>query len=258
MELIDSHCHLPSLEQKEKLKGVINRAKEVGVVEFINIGTSLKDNSKALAVAKEFPEIYATAAVYPHEDMRKDIDLIKRQLKEFVIENKNDLVGVGETGIDITDWENGRPLEDQVELFEFQAHLAKEHNLPLVIHNRNGDSQILEVLRRVGSNEGVIHCFSSEWKFAEEVLSLGFHISFSGFITYNSRRTLLETVKKVPNDRFLIETDSPYLPPTGHRGQRNEPKYVKIVAKKIAEVKGLSLDEVAAFSTNNARELFNL
>jgi TatD DNase family protein len=258
MEFIDSHCHLPSLKNRSNLEKIIDSAEEVGVTKFINIGTSLEENTKVLETSLEYQNVFATAAIYPHEDLEFPLKNLYNYLRVFVEENEENLVGIGETGIDVTDWSNGRSVIDQIALFEFQVQLAQEFNLPLIIHNRDGDKEILEVLENVHLSKGVFHCFSSSWGFAKKVLDLGFYISFSGFITYNSRDYLLETVEKVPLDRFLIETDSPYLPPSGHRGERNEPKYVRIVAQKVAEVKNIPLDQVAAHSVKNAQKLFDL
>ncbi|MBD3366068.1 YchF/TatD family DNA exonuclease [candidate division WWE3 bacterium] len=258
MTFIDSHCHLPDIKHKKALEQILQEAQKEGVTKFINIGTSVKHNKKALKTAKNYLNVSATAAVYPHEDQNKSLKEIKTYLQNYIEINKKDLVGIGETGIDITSWKNGRSKKEQIELFEFQAHLAKEYDLPLIVHNRNGDKEVLQVLKNVKVPKGVIHCFASKWDFAKEVLDLGFYISFSGLITYKSRDYLLETVKKVPNDRFLIGTDAPLLPPEGHRGEQNQPKYVKIIAQKVADVKGLSLEQVAKFSTSNAEELFDL
>jgi len=258
MYFIDSHCHLPSVEQKERLEEIINNAQSAGIHKFVNIGTSISENAKVLEVAKKYPQTYPTAAIYPHEDMDHSLDELKQYLEDFVSKNREDLVAVGETGIDISKWVDGRDLEAQVALFEFQARLAKEQGLPLIVHNRNGDREVLSVLSKVKSQKGVIHCFASNWDFAKEVLDMGFYISFSGLITYKSREPLLEIVEKVPQDRFLIETDSPYLPPIGHRGEKNQPKYVRITAQKISEVKGISLDDVAKYSSLNTGRLFHI
>ena len=258
MELIDSHCHLPKLKNKDFLEAVLFRAKEAGVVQMINIGTSVKENSLSLEVAKAYSQVFATAAIYPHRDMDKTLLELETYLEDFIKEDRQDLVGIGECGIDISNWDGGRSIQDQVNLFEMQAKLAKKFDLPLIIHNRQGDEYVLEVLEKIGPPKGVIHCFSSSWEFAEKVLNLGFYISFSGFITYDSKESLQKVVKKVPNSRFLIETDSPYLPPEGHRHEKNEPKYVKLIAEKIALTKGVSLEEVAESSTRNARDLFGL
>lgn len=258
MYFIDSHCHLPPIEHKEFLEEVINGAHAAGVQKFVNIGTSISENVKVLEVAKNYPQTYPTAAIYPHKDMDHSLDELKQYMGDFVFENRKDLVGIGETGIDISNWGKGRDLRDQIDLFEFQASLAEEYNLPLIVHNRNGDSQVLSVLAKVKPSRGVIHCFASDWEFAEKVLEMGFYISFSGLITYKSRELLLEVVKKVPHDKFLIETDSPYLPPAEHRTEKNQPKYVKIIAHKISEVKGISLDDVAELSSSNTERLFGI
>ena len=258
MKFIDSHCHLPPLSNKPLLDQVLQEALSEGVVQFINIGTSIKNNELALDVAKKYDYVFSTAAIYPHEDLSEALRDLKVYLENFVVNNRPFVVGIGECGIDISNREGGRSLEDQIPLFEMQAELAKKLDLPLIVHNRNGDARVLDILCGVGSNKGVIHCFSSSWEFAKSALDLGFYISFSGFITYESRNALLETVRKVPVDRVLIETDSPYISPAGHRDEKNAPKYVKLTAQKIADVKGIPLGEVADFSTNNARRLFNI
>jgi len=258
MYLIDSHCHLPSIKHQEHLEEIIDNAQKEDVLKFVNIGTSIYENAKALDVAKKFPQIFATAAIYPHEDTDRSLKELKIYLKDFVFKNREDLVAIGEIGIDVSGRDGGRNLDDQIDLFEFQARLAKEHNLPLIIHNRNGDAQVLSVLSTARPQKGVIHCFASDWAFAEKVLDMGFYISFSGLITYKSGESLLETVQKVPENMFLVETDSPYLSPIGHRNEKNEPKYVKIIAQKIAEVKGISLESVARFSSSNTEKLFGI
>ncbi len=258
MELIDSHCHLPKLSQKEQMEAILLGAKEGGVVKMVNIGTSMEENKKVLEVARAYSQVFATAAIYPHKDMHKSLLDLETYLENFVLENKQDLVGIGECGIDISAIEGGRSIEDQLCLFEMQANLAKRHNLPLIIHNRKGDAHVLEILSGVRPQKAVIHCFSSSWEFAQKILNLGYYISFSGFITYPSKEALLETVQKVPNDRFLIETDSPYLSPEGYRDKKNEPKYVKLVAEKVALVKGISVEEVAKYSTQNANNFFGI
>ncbi len=258
MDFIDSHCHLPFLESGDELTRALRNAKEAGVVHMINVGSSLKDNNKVLSVARKYPQVSSTAGIYPHEDTDKDLQELKTSLNSFIDENIGDIVAVGECGIDVTERKGGRSVEAQVPLFEMQASLAKKRDLPLVVHNRNGDDLIIKILTEIKPKKGVVHCFSSDWDFAVKVLDLGFYISFSGFITYESRKNLLETVRKIPKDKYLVETDSPYLPPTGYRGQKNEPKYVRIVAEKIAEVKGISLSAVSVQSTKNAEALFGL
>lgn len=258
VDLIDSHCHLPDLNQREALNRVLREAKEFGVMQMINIGTSTAENEKVLEVARSFASVSAAVAIYPHKDLERSVDELRTYLTEFIAKNREDLVAIGECGIDISSLSGGRSLNDQIELFFMQAGLAKDFNLPLIIHNRKGDPHVLEVLRKIRPCKAVIHCFSSTWDFAQEVLNLGYFVSFSGFITYDSKSHLLETVKNVPMDRFLIETDSPYISPKGHHAEKNEPKYVRLVAEKVAVVKGISLEKVALHSTANAQSFFGI
>lgn len=257
--LIDSHCHLPHKKYKKSLTDVISDAHAAGVDKLINIGTSLKNNLEVIKVTAEYENVYCAIAIYPHEDMDKSISLLRDALdKQLCLSAK--IVAVGECGLDIDSRENGRYLEDQIALFEMQLELAAKHKLPVVIHNRNGDEYILNILDKfVAQNiTGVIHCFSSSWDIAQKYLDRGFYLSFSGMLTYKARVELQEVAKKVPSDRFLVETDSPYLPPEGFRGQLNEPKNVVEVAKKIAELRGVEFDKIADLSYSNTCRLFKI
>lgn len=253
--LIDSHCHLPksSLEVEQILKD----AQSEGVQKLICIATDTEEFGTNILHTQKFEDIYTTVGIYPHNERNLIIEDQEKFLRSALSQPK--VVGVGECGIDITEWRGGRSVEDQILVFEMQIRLAVELDLPIVIHNRNGDDIVLEVLNQYkGQIKGVAHCFASSWEVAQKFLDLGFYISFSGLITYPSRKELLETVLNVPNDRFVVETDSPYLPPQGFRGKNNEPKYVKIVAQKVAEIKGISLEAVSDFSYHNTSQLFNL
>jgi TatD DNase family protein len=255
--LIDSHCHLPPLRKKDKAKQLVEDATAEGVAKLINIGTSLKDSKDAVETASSFDEVWSSVGVYPHENLDDSNDKIKKEL-QVLIENNDKIVAVGECGVDISEWREGRPIEDQLVLFETQIELALDNNLPVIIHNRNADELILKTLEKYRNENltGVSHCFSSNWEFARRLLDLNFYVSFSGMITYPSREDLLETVRNVPNDRFLVETDAPYLPPEGMRGQKNEPKYVKIVAEKVAQTKKESFSKICEFSFGNTCALF--
>lgn len=260
MGLVDSHCHLPSLAQKEDLERILNDAREAGVESLVNVGTSILSNAQALELAQSYSGVFATASIYPHENMNKSLFELESYLRGFLKENRPNLVALGECGVDLPkdsqEHEKLRSLSDQIDLFKMQASLAKEFDLPMVIHDRNGDEYILNILREFGIRKGVLHCFSSSWDFASKILDLGLYISFSGFITYSSKENLLETVAKVPQDRFLIETDSPFIPPKGSKSKSNEPKYVKLIAEKVALIRNLSFDNVAILSTENVRRLF--
>jgi TatD DNase family protein len=258
--LIDSHCHLPT--NKEKLLQIIKNARAANVTKIINIGTNLKTSKKALTIAQQFPDVYATVGIYPHDEKNTSIQTLKQNMEPLLTQPK--VVAIGECGIDITSWrKHQRSLESQLELFEMQIKLSIKHNLPLVIHNRNGNTQILKMLQKHSQARGVIHCFSTDWAFAQKILDLGLYISFSGTITYPSGDDILETVKKVPLDRFLVETDAPCLTPqqgavSPRRNKQNEPKYVRLIAAKIAAVKNLSLEEICTLSYKNTCILFGL
>lgn len=255
--LIDAHCHLPTSLQETKL--LLQEATDAGVTKLIDIGTSLKLTKRAIQIAGHFDNVYATGAIYPHDD--KDIPLEKLMLKlESLLTSSKKVVAVGECGIDITNWYGGRTKAAQVELLEAHLQLALKLKFPVVLHNRNGDSEILELLIKYkdAGLQSVFHCFSSTWEFAKKILDLGCYVSFSGMITYPSRRELLETVKNIPLDRFMVETDAPYLPPQGHRGEQNRPKYVIITAQKIAEIRKIPYETIATAAYKNTCRFFRL
>lgn len=265
----DSHCHLPNLRHKDGLEKVLAEAKEWGVETFINIGISLKENAEAIEVAENYPPVYASVGIYPHEHLGEDIQEVIKQTEIQAVSSKK-VVAVGECGIDITEWKNQRAPQEQLKLFETQIQLAQKLSLPLIVHNRNGDEVILQTLSRYYNAKstvtGVIHCFDSNWEVAQKFLNLGFYISFSGFVTYETHRHLQEVVQKVPSDRYLLETDSPYLLPEPIRmetreksvHQKNAPKYVKMVGQKVAQLRQQSLETVAQTTTQNARALFGI
>ena len=283
-KLIDSHCHLPNNENE--LKEWLDNSAQEDVEKLINIGTSLKDNELCIKTAEKYENVFATIGIYPHENPDISIEELKQKLQQQLNSTKK-IVGVGECGIDIPKRQEEtrnnnkikeRSLENQINLFEMHIELALQNNLPLVIHNRNGDEQVINSLKRYSSlgtttqkgNEtappnrnrlkGVAHCFSSSWETAQKLLALNFYISFSGLITYPSGKELLETVQKVPLDKFILETDSPYLPPQSIRGtsQKNQPKYVRIIAQKVAETKGLPFELICSSSYQNTQKIFNL
>ena len=257
--LIDSHCHIPHKKYNLSPNELITDSKNNNIPKLITIGTSISENKKVIEVAEEFEDVSCTIGIYPHEDQATSIENLKNSLKADLASSKK-IVGIGECGIDITNWQGGRSIEDQIVLFEMQAALALEFNLPLVIHNRNGDAYVLQVLEKYKNTnlKAVNHCFASNWSYAGKLLNLGHYISFSGKITYPNTKDLEDVVKKVPNDRFLVETDAPYLPPQQFRGQVNYPKYVKIVAEKVAQIKQIPLEEAAQFSFKNTCAVFNI
>jgi len=257
--LIDSHCHLIHKNYKIPLNQILSEAKENKVDKFITVGTSIKENTIAIQIAKEIKNVYCSIGIYPHEDIGVEVKDLENSLRENLKRSKK-IRAIGECGVDISNWEKQRSIQEQIEIFEMQIKLAKENSLPIIIHNRNGDKQILELLEKHAGFDliGVVHCFDSDWEFAQKVLNLGFYISFSNLITYPKKEALLEVVKNVPMNRFLVETDAPYLPPQIIRGEINYPKYVKIVAEKVAQVKQKSFEEVSNSSYENTCKLFSI
>ena len=257
--LIDSHCHLTHEYYEDKLNDVIKDSLESGISNFITIGTSVSENKKVINISESYKNVFCTVGIYPHEN--QDLSLINLQDSlEDNLNLSNKIVGIGECGIDITNRDGNRNLEDQVSLFEMQLNTAIKHNIPVTVHNRNGDGTILDILKKYSPKNirGVIHCFDSDWVFAKKVLDLGFYISFTNMVTYPKKDALLEVVRNVPEDRFLIETDAPYLPPQSMRGEINYPKYVKIVAEKVAQIKQKTFEEVSELSCKNTCSLFKI
>ena len=257
--LIDSHCHLASEKYKLSPLEIIKDAESFGVDKFITIGTSMRENNLAIETAELSPKIFCSVGIYPHEDKVASIDSLRTSLRENLNLSKK-IVAIGECGVDISNWENGRTLDEQLEVFEMQIKFAKENKLPIIIHDRKGDDGVLKLLEKHSGSgfRGVIHCFDSSWEFAKKILDLGFYISFTNLVTYPKKDALLEVVRQVPMDRFLVETDAPYLPPQDHRGELNYPKYVKIVAEKVAQVKQKPFEEVCASSYENTCSLFDI
>lgn len=257
--LVDSHCHLKDSRYGKSPLEVAEDSKRGGVALFINIATSLEDSHDSSKICSEIPYVYGTVGIYPHSDVGGENSVLISGLEKIIDANPK-IVGVGECGIDIPEGQLQRSVEDQKKLFEEQIELSIKKKLPLIIHNRNADALVLEVLSYYKSSglKAVAHCFSSDWLTAQKFLNLGIYLSFSGMITYPSRADLREVVAKVPDDMFLLETDSPWLPPQGHRGELNYPKYVRIVAEKVSQVKEKPYLTVASISTTNACRLFNI
>lgn len=262
--LIDSHCHIPDKKYRLGVSQIIDEAKEAGVEKLISIGTSLQNSWEVLETAKKHDDVYAVVGVYPHEDLDKSLKEIKDGLREILNSNRTKIVGIGECGLDVPQGEvpyKTRDVEEQRELFKMQLGLAAQRDLPVVLHNRNADPEMLDVLELFRSVKltGVAHCFSTDWETAKEFLHLNYYISFSGMVTYPSvSKALLEAVRNVPRDRLLVETDAPFLPPQGHRGEVNYPKYVTITAAKIADMRKTSPEEIAHYTYKNACRLFGI
>lgn len=254
MNITDSHTHLDSKEFDEDRAAVIERAQMAGVTRMLTIGTGagLEGAGRAIALAEQYPFIWASAGVHPH-DAAHDVDM---DLFEKLATHPK-VVAIGETGLDFyRDW---APVDKQYERFESQIELAKRVKKPLIIHSRQAGAECLKILqeRDAASVGGVFHCFAEDAKFAERLWEIGFYVSFPGLLTFKKAHEVRNICADIPLERILIETDAPYLAPEPHRGKRCEPAFVAQTAKRLAEIKGLSLEEVAAITTENTLKLFS-
>ncbi|TMA64623.1 MAG: TatD family deoxyribonuclease [Deltaproteobacteria bacterium] len=253
--LIDSHAHIQGKEYAGEAADVIARARAAGVEKIIAVGGAgdMSSNTEAVALADSFPNIYATVGMHPHDAKDVGADEL-RALRELTSHPK--VIAVGETGLDY--YYNHSPHEVQRRVFAQFIGMARETGLPIVVHERDAAQEAAELLRSEGARElhGVIHCFTGNYEAACDYLDLGFYLSFTGIITFKNAEPLRDVVCKVPLERMLVETDSPFLTPMPHRGKRNEPAFVRLVAETVAKVKGISLEEVAERTSQNVQDLF--
>jgi len=248
--LIDTHAHLFYQDYQDRLDEVLNRAAEAGVGAIICVGLDVPTSEQAIALAETYPAIWATVGVHPHEAENAPADHLKR-LEALASHEK--VVAIGELGLDYC--RNISPPDAQRGVFQGQLELARSLDLPAVVHNREADDDLIAILRKVDHRNGVVHCFSSSPAFARLVIDFGFHISFTGTVTYGKNDNAA-VLREVGLDRVMVETDCPYLAPAPQRGKTNEPAFVRHTAAKIAEICGLTLDQVAAQTTATARRLF--
>ncbi len=255
MALIDTHAHLDFPRFDKDRNEVIARAWDSGISYIVNVGADLASSRRSIELAKEYPFIFATVGVHPHDANEVSQELLK-EIKAMALDER--VVAIGEIGLDYH-YDNS-PRDIQKDAFKRQLQLAKELGLPVVIHSREADQDTLEILKADYdiSNGGIMHCFGSGLEMARQCLDMGMYLAFGGVSTFKNAGDLREVIKEVPLEKILIETDSPYLTPEPLRGKRNEPKFVRFVAEKIAEIKGIGLIEVAETTTANAINLYNL
>lgn len=257
--LIDTHSHLDDRRFDHDREAVIARAQEAGVHTFITIGCDLATSRAAVALADRYPFVYATVGVHPHE-VRHVKDDWFTELRDLARHPK--VLAYGEIGLDYH--YDHSPRDIQRARFREQVRLARELPLPIVIHTREAQEDTIAILKEEQASEigGIFHCFSGDAWLAKDALDLGFYVSFSGVITFHNATMLREIAVTVPMDRLLIETDCPYLTPVPHRGKRNEPAYVKLVAEQIARVRSarepMSVEEVGQITSANARRAFKI
>ncbi len=254
LNLIDSHAHLDFKDFVNDQTDTIQRAREVGVTRIINIGTSLTSSQQAIELAQKYPAVYAAVGIHPHDSNEVNHEILTK-LK--LLSQQPKVVAIGEIGLDY--FKMYQPVDIQERAFQRQLELALELKLPVVIHTRAAESATIEMLKSIQSTDwqGVFHCFPGDVALAQQVLDLGFHISYTGVITFKNS-TAGEVIRYIPLDRLLVETDCPFMTPVPHRGKRNEPAYVYFVAQKIAEIKQISLEQVAEVTTGNVERLFGI
>ena len=252
---IDSHCHLNMLKldaDYPTIQDLIKDLKSYDIDLVLNIATSMDDIPPVIDLAKQFDSVYASCGIHPSE--APGVVYSMDDLMTYASEEK--VVAIGETGLDY--YYNTDHLEVMRERFIMHIELAKRLKKPLIIHTRKAPEDTIDLMAAHGAEQAgaVMHCFTESWSMAKQALDMGFYISISGIVTFKNADQVVEVVKKMPLDRLLIETDAPYLAPVPHRGKSNLPIYVPLVAKKIAEIKGVDVQEVASASSANFCQLF--
>jgi len=254
-ELIDTHCHLDMSAYQPDLENVIQSAVRHGIRRIITIGIDYSSSREAVTLSDRFPNVFATIGFHPHDAQQATTGAMQRLAD---LASHRAVVGYGEIGLDYV--KNYAPRDVQRRVLSEQLHLAKELNLPVVIHDREAHADVCHLIREAGPfpRGGVMHCFSGDRQLAEEMIDLGFFISIPGVVTFSNAHNLHEVIQAIDLRYLLLETDGPYLAPVPFRGKRNEPKLMLYTAQKVAELKQLSLDEVALATTANAIRLFHL
>lgn len=252
--LVDSHCHLDRLDLEPfggELDGVLAAAAEEGVGAFLCVAIGLGNIPDVLNIARRYPNVAATVGVHPNEEERSpgEDELVR-------LADAPEVVAIGETGLDY--FRSEGDLEWQRDRFRTHIRAARRAGKPLIVHSREAREDTLRLLEEEKADEvgGIMHCFVEDWDTAARAMELGFYISFSGIVTFNSAEALREVARRVPDDRILVETDSPYLAPVPKRGKPNYPAYVRHVAERVAQERGVDFETLARQTTANYRRLF--
>ncbi|WP_314596978.1 TatD family hydrolase [uncultured Selenomonas sp.] len=256
MELIDSHAHLDGEKFADDRAAVVERALAAGVVKIITMGDSLESSARSVALAERFEPIYAAVGVHP-EEAQPMTAATDEQLAAWAAQEK--VVAIGEIGLDYY-WEKDEEKRAlQRAIFVRQLDLARQLKLPVCIHDREAHGDMMKILKTEGRGlRGVLHCYSGSWEMAAELLKGDWYFGIDGPLTYKNAAKLPEIVQRLPAERILVETDSPYLSPMPFRGRRNEPAHVLYVAKKAAELRGESLEDFARATRENTRALYGI
>ncbi len=248
--LIDTHSHIYYEQYKNDLPAVIESANNDNVKKIICVGTDIETSYESIKIANKYDQVYCTVGCHPHETSKMNDNYIA-ELEEMCKNPK--VVAIGETGLDYY-YSHSLP-EIQKKCFKEQIELSKDLDMPVVIHNRESDEDLIDILNKYRPR-GVIHCFSGDINLAKKIIKLGMMLSFTGIVTFKNS-TLDEVIKDIDCDNIMLETDSPYLTPHPVRGKRNEPKHVKLIAEKIAGIKNISIEKLTEITTKNAFKLFH-
>jgi TatD DNase family protein len=251
--LVDSHCHIPLLNEELSIEDILNNARENDIEHMLCVAIDLEGSPEIIALAKQHDMVSASVGIHPNTELDKEasIDDILSLAK------LDEVVAIGETGLDY--FRSEGDLDWQRDRFRTHIAAAKEINKPLIIHTRDAKDDVIKLLKEEGADTvgGVMHCFVDDWETAQAAMDLNFMISFSGIVTFKNAKNLQAVAKQVPLEQMLVETDSPYLAPVPFRGKTNQPAYVRHVAEFIATLKDIEFAEVARQTTKNYRKLFN-
>lgn len=268
--MIDTHCHLEMNAFDKDREDVIKRSKEAGLEAIITIGSDFEGCKGAVELSEKYDFVYATVGIHPHDakDFTEDVfnqikkwtTIVRSQNKNSKLQTLNSqlskIVAIGEIGLDYH--YDHSPREIQREVFEKQLQYANEINLPVIIHSREAKKDTLKIVEESNITKGVMHCFSGDMDMAEKAMAMGLYISVAGPVTFKNAAKLREIAKAIPDDYLLIETDAPYLTPEPCRGKRNEPAFIVHTAKAIADLRGISFEDIDRITTLNAKRLFNI
>ena len=253
--MIDSHCHLDHEPLFENLSDIINRSKETGITKLLTICTTLDSFEKIKIIIEKDEMIYGTYGIHPHETENNQVD---KQTIIRAIKDNNKIIGVGETGLDF--FYNHSNKDRQIDSFKAHIEAAIDLNRPIVIHSRNAEKETFDILNSYkGSKLKILmHCFTGSLKFSEKLLTLDAFFSASGIITFKNSINLQETFKRIPLEKLLIETDSPFLAPIPMRGKKNEPSFIKYTVEKLSTLKETTIEHISKVTTDNFNKLFNV
>lgn len=252
--LFDSHAHIDDEKFDADREQVIVRALENGVTGIINVGACMASSARSVALAEKYENIYAAVGIHPH-DAKDALEADYDQLIRWTSLDK--VVAIGEIGLDY--YYDLSPREVQRSVFIRQLDVARQTGKPFIIHDRDAHGEVLDILKKEARGlMGVLHCFSGSLEMAREIIKMGWYISVAGPVTFKNAAKLPEIVAQVPLERLLVETDSPYLTPHPHRGKRNEPAYVRLVAEQVAGLRGMELPALAAATRENIKNLFKI